>query len=256
MANILVLYDTPSLLVTSIEHQLEELEHVAIHSDLSVKSISKVKDKMDMYLIFADEDLTDNTDALIYIKDKVTEEDIPIFIAGDESEIKVFKKSVPSSKIEKEFFRPINVKDVVEAVDAYLKDESRIAKKKILVVDDSGAMLRNIKGWLEDRYQIILANSGAMAIKYLALERPDLILLDYEMPVLNGKQVLEMLKSEMEFADIPVIFLTSKGDKDSVLEVMALKPEGYLLKTLPPQEIIDTIDKFFAKRKIEDKTSI
>lgn len=250
MANILVMYDTPSLLVTSIENQLKELDHVAYHADLTVRSISKIKDKIDVFLIFADEDLSDNTEALVYIKDKATEEDIPIFIAGDESEIILFKKSVPSSKIVKEFTRPVNVRDVVETLDSFLKDESRVAKKKILVVDDSGAMLRNIKGWLEDRYQIILANSGAMAIKYLALERPDLILLDYEMPVLNGKQVLEMLRSELDFADIPVMFLTSKGDKESVLEVMALKPEGYLLKTQSPQDIIGTIDDFFAKRKI------
>lgn len=252
MANILVMYDTPSLLVTSIENQLSELEHVAYHADLTVRSISKYKEKMDAYLIFADEDLSDNTEALVYIKDKSTEDDVPIFIAGDESEIKLFKKSVPASKIIREYNRPINVREVVETIDQFLKDENRISKKKVLVVDDSGAMLRNIKGWLEERYQIILANSGAMAIKYLSLERPDLILLDYEMPVLNGKQVLEMLRSELDFADIPVMFLTSKGDRESVLEVMALKPEGYLLKTQSPQEIIEAIDNFFAKKKIQE----
>lgn len=249
MANVLVMYDVPSLLVTSIEELLNQLGYNASHADLSVKSISRIKDKQDAYLIFADEDLSDNTDALVYIKDMAVEGDIPIFIAGDDSELVALKKLVPASRIVSEFSRPINIKEVVESVDSYLKDENRIAKNKVLVVDDSGAMLRNIKGWLEDRYHIILANSGAMAIKYLALERPDLILLDYEMPILNGKQVLEMLRSEMEFTDIPVIFLTSKGDKETVLEVMSLKPEGYLLKTLSPQEIIGAVDAFFVKQK-------
>ena len=122
-------------------------------------------------------------------------------------------------------------------------------KKKILVVDDSGAMLRNVKGWLEEQYQVILANSGAMAIKYLAMNRPDLVLLDYEMPVVDGKQVLEMIRSEHEFADIPVIFLTSKGDRESVMKVMALKPEGYLLKTMEPAQIIKSVNDFFEKQK-------
>ncbi len=116
-------------------------------------------------------------------------------------------------------------------------------------MDYSGAMLRNVKGWLEDHYQVILANSGMMAIKYLTLNRPDLVLLDYEMPVCDGKQVLEMIRTETEFADIPVIFLTSKGDKESVLEVMALKPEGYLLKTMPPADIIHAVDEFFERKK-------
>ena len=88
-----------------------------------------------------------------------------------------------------------------------------------------------------------------MAIKYLSTNRPDLVLLDYEMPIVDGKQVLGMIRSEMEFADIPVIFLTSKGDRESVLQVMSLKPEGYLLKTMPPADIINAVDEFFAKRK-------
>ena len=122
-------------------------------------------------------------------------------------------------------------------------------KKKILVVDDSGVMLRSVKSWLEEQYQVILANSGTMAIKYLAMNRPDLVLLDYELPVIDGKQVLEMIRSEHEFADIPVIFLTSKGDRESVMKVMALKPEGYLLKTMEQAQIIQAVNDFFEKRK-------
>ena len=121
-------------------------------------------------------------------------------------------------------------------------------KKQILVVDDSGAALRNIKGWLEGRYYVSLANSATMAIKYLALNRPDLILLDYEMPICDGKQVLEMIRSERDFADIPVIFLTARNDRDTVMNVTALRPEGYLLKTMEPDVIVQKIDAFFARR--------
>ena len=95
---------------------------------------------------------------------------------------------------------------------------------------------------------MILANSGAMAIKYLATNRPDLVLLDYEMPVVDGRQVLEMIRTETEFCDVPVIFLTNKNDESSVMEVMKLKPEGYLLKSMPPKEIVQKIDEFFEKK--------
>ena len=147
------------------------------------------------------------------------------------------------------FTRPLNINDMVESIDNFVQKFSTQSKKKILVVDDSGAMLRNVKAWLEDHYQVVLANSGAMAIKYLATNRPDLVLLDYEMPIINGKQVLEMIRAEQEFADMPVIFLTSKDDKESVLQVMSLKPAGYLLKTLEPAKIIQAIDDFFEKQK-------
>lgn len=254
MSNILVLYDTPSLLVSSISEQLSGLGHNTTSSELKVSSISAVKERQDMFLLFADEDLSDNMNALVFLKDRATEDDTPIFVMGDDYEIKILENVVPKHLIVKVFSRPVNVKNVVESVDSYLKDEKRVTKKKVLVVDDSGAMLRNVKGWLENKYQVILANSGAMAIKYLAMDKPDLVLLDYEMPVLDGKQVLQMIKSEVEFSDVPVIFLTSKGDKQSVLEVMSLKPEGYLLKTLPPQQIIAAVDSFFAKKKAEGNT--
>ena len=249
MGNLLILFDTPSLLVSSITEQLKTMGHNPVSSSLQVKNISAVKEKPELYLIFADDDVSDNAEALVYLKDRAIEGDIPFIVIGDDRELASVAKILPETLIRQKFTRPVNVKSVAEAVDGYLKDENRIAKKKILVVDDSGAMLRNIKGWLEDRYRIILANSGAMAIKYLTLDRPDLVLLDYEMPVVDGKQVLEMIRTETEFSDVPVIFLTAKSDKQSVMDVMALKPEGYLLKTMAPTDIIAAVDDFFAKRR-------
>ena len=133
--------------------------------------------------------------------------------------------------------------------DAYLKVKGENYKEKILVVDDSGAMLRNVKNWLGGRYDVILANSGTMAMKYLEMNRPDLVLLDYEMPNYDGKEVLKMIRKEKDLADIPVIFLTGKDDRESVMNVMALKPEGYLLKTMEPEQIVAAVDDFFAKGK-------
>lgn len=90
---------------------------------------------------------------------------------------------------------------------------------------------------------------GAMAIKYLAMSHPDLVLLDYEMPICDGRQVLEMIRAEAEFSDVPVIFLTGKNDRESVMKATALKPEGYLLKSMEPAQIVHAIDEFFEKKK-------
>ena len=69
------------------------------------------------------------------------------------------------------------------------------------------------------------------------------------MPVLNGKQLLEMIRSESEFCDIPVMFLTSKNDTESIRQVLDLKPEGYILKTTSPDKIVEMIEEFFQKQK-------
>lgn len=245
--NILIVTEKNSLFVRSAMEQFKELEYNVVLEDLDVQKISRLKEPFEGLILYMESDGQDKTQDIVYLRDKAVEEDIPIFYLGDEAE--ELKKLIPDHVLQHVFPRPIDIKHVVQKIDDYIKNYGRHVKKKILVVDDSGAMLRNIKGWLEDQYQVILANSGAMAIKYLATNRPDLVLLDYEMPVVDGSQVLEMIRTETEFSDIPVIFLTSKNDKESILKVMALKPEGYLLKTMEPNKIVQEINNFFEKRK-------
>ncbi len=120
-------------------------------------------------------------------------------------------------------------------------------KKKVLVVDDSDFMLKTMQDLLSSDYEVIVAKSGLSAIRRITLDRPDLILLDYEMPVCNGSQVLEMIRGEEEFRDIPVIFLTSRVDRESVKKVIELKPEGYLSKSLSPSDVKREVDHFFEK---------
>ncbi len=122
-------------------------------------------------------------------------------------------------------------------------------RPKVLVVDDSMTIRQAMKGLLEDEYQVQLAESGVAAIRAITLDRPDLVLLDYEMPVCDGRQTLEMLRSEKSFAEIPVIFLTGQGDPEVVKKLLSLKPAGYLLKYLKAGDIKKKIDDFFAKKK-------
>lgn len=249
MANILVVSTAKSFILTSLENQLKEQEYQIMQAGNDPSEIERIKEKMQAVLIYAEENSVIEMKMLVYLKDRAIEEEIPFFILGDSDQIAAVEAVIPKQFIKKQFLRPINVKEVAAAIDEYFKYDAIHPKKKILVVDDSGAMLRNVKGWLEDKYQVILANSGTMAIKYLAMNSPDLVLLDYEMPVCDGRQVLEMIRSESEFADVPVIFLTSKNDRESVMKVTALKPEGYLLKTMEPAQIVHEIDAFFEKQK-------
>ena len=90
-----------------------------------------------------------------------------------------------------------------------------------------------------------MANSGLQAIKWLGKNKVDLILLDHEMPVTSGPQVLEMLRSDSETASIPVMFLTGKSDKESVMAVVALRPEGYFLKSIRREELLEKLQEYF-----------
>lgn len=142
----------------------------------------------------------------------------------------------------------IKAENAVDQIKKYLKDSETIKKKKVLVVDDSIVVRQAMKELLNQDYEVVMAESGLSAIRSMILDKPDLVLLDYEMPVCNGRQVLEMIRSEKELADTPVIFLTNTVDRESVSKVVSLKPTDYLLKTLKPEEIKKSIDKFFQKQ--------
>ena len=122
-------------------------------------------------------------------------------------------------------------------------------KKKLLVVDDSEFMLQMMQMLFNKDYEVMTATSGLSAFRSITLSRPDLVLLDYEMPVCKGNQILEMIRSEKEIADIPIIFLTSKVDRESVEKVLELKPQGYLSKTLSPELIKKEVDLFFEGKR-------
>lgn len=152
--------------------------------------------------------------------------------------------------LEKGTVTPIQADNALEEIADYLARRERDAgRPKVLVVDDSSTVRVAMRSLLEKDYEVSVAESGVAAIRAISLDRPELVLLDYEMPVCDGKQTLEMLRSDPAFADTPVIFLTGRRDTQSMIGVMPLKPAGYLIKHSKPEEIKKEIDNFFAKKK-------
>jgi len=153
---------------------------------------------------------------------------------------------------------------LVEEVAAWAKEILNIASigeeassglKKILVVDDNPTMLRTVQSMLSGKYKVTFATSGSRAIATIAKSRPDLILLDYDMPVCDGEMTLQMLRSEDDTKDIPVVFLTGCSDADHVKKLLALLPQGYLLKPPSASRLCATIERVLAEEEKPGKGS-
>lgn len=245
---LLLVGDGKSFMVNSIAKELTQEGFEVIICAPDVTQIERIENKPEVYLIYVD-DLDNMKEFTVYLRDRLVESDISVSIIGSHDEIEKIYGMADKDKIAAVFERPVNVKQLAAQMHSVVEDENvRLQKKKILVVDDDGTMLRTIKSWLSSRYQVYMVNSGMAAIAFLAKNMVDLILLDYEMPVTPGPKVLEMLRSESFTKDIPVMFLTVKSDKESVMQVISLKPEKYLLKTMPPAELVANIDDFFKQQ--------
>ena len=188
-------------------------------------------------------------DVLGYIKDLVEDRGIRFFAIGTQEELdEVIGKK--ADYVAQTYTRPVDLPSLIKTIQKEGEAVDKLKEfKSILIVDDDATALRSMKSLLSTKYKILVANSGMNAITILAKNKVDLILLDFEMPIVNGPKVLEMIRSDPNTANIPVMFLTAKGDKRSIMEVLRFKPEKYLLKTMLPKDILDSIDEFFKTRR-------
>lgn len=100
----------------------------------------------------------------------------------------------------------------------------------ILIVDDSGMNLRMAKAALENEYQIVVCNSGALALRYLEGHVPDLILLDVKMPDMDGFETIRAIKQMPQVKSVPVIFLTADVENADEVEGLRLGAVDYIHK--------------------------
>ncbi len=120
-------------------------------------------------------------------------------------------------------------------------------KKTVMIVDDNAGTLRSLKNMLDAQYDVVVCTSGVKALTMIGQKHPDLILLDYEMPVCDGKQTLEMIRADDDIKDIPVIFLTGVDDRSHIQAVLALRPAGYMLKPPVAGKLYEAIEKALKK---------
>lgn len=125
-------------------------------------------------------------------------------------------------------------------------------QKKILVVDDDRNMLQLLQSFLKETYTVTMVSSGQAAIDSARINRPDLILLDYMMPEMTGKETLEIIRKDDELKNIPVFFLTGVSDRTKISECLKLNPSGYILKPIGKFSLLARIRAFFEENELDN----
>lgn len=115
--------------------------------------------------------------------------------------------------------------------------------KKILVADDepdvlfmTAFSLRTVGG-----FEVVEARNGLEAVEKAQQEHPDLIVLDIKMPRMNGYEACRRLKEIPELRDVPIIFLSAKGQRQEIEEGLSLGAADYILKPFAPEELITKV---------------
>ncbi len=230
---------------------ITKLDSTGIQSEFAhpgVKEIGAFADDMELVILFMSEELEAIPNTLVYLNDTVQDKGVGLILIGDQAQYEIVTKVIPENAVLEWFQRPLDMDRLIKRITACMDDsEGENRKKSILIVDDDITYMRSVFEWLKDKYHVGMAVNGVQAISYLAKKKVDLILLDYEMPIANGPQVLSMLKNDTDTGNIPVMFLTGHSDKESVMSVVGLKPADYLLKTIDKENLLKKLDSFFKR---------
>ncbi len=127
----------------------------------------------------------------------------------------------------------------------------------ILIVDDNLKNIQVLGNTLrENDYEIAVATSGKEALEWVDTEKFDLILLDIMMPVMDGYEVCERIKANPEIADIPIIFLTAKTEKDSIVKGFELGAVDYVTKPFNSAELLSRVKTHIDLKNARERLEI
>ena len=123
-------------------------------------------------------------------------------------------------------------------------------RPKILIVDDSRTIVALINSILREGYDTVTASNGLEAIEVNNRAKPDLILMDVEMPVMDGLEACKKIKEQSKNTFTPIIFITSKGDLQSIKTGLRAGAEDYLTKPFEPEELLARVQAVLRTQKL------
>ncbi|MDE7060430.1 MAG: response regulator, partial [Lachnospiraceae bacterium] len=123
-------------------------------------------------------------------------------------------------------------------------------KLRILAVDDNMVNLASLEQELKDEYEVIPVSSGKRAIKFLYIEKVDLILLDVQMPIMDGIETLKEIRTQENGITVPVILLTAKKDKETVIEGSKLGIMDYIVKPVNSDDLHERVKRALKRRGV------
>lgn len=130
------------------------------------------------------------------------------------------------------------------------KSKKKTSHVRILIVDDESDIVSTIQYRLKFyEFDVITASNGKEGLEKTANERPDLILLDINMPVMDGHEMLERLKNHPDLKDIPVIMLTAYSDKRDIVKAAEFGIADYVTKPFDFTELMEKISTALEKKQ-------
>lgn len=141
--------------------------------------------------------------------------------------------------------KPVKKEDLQEKVLEVFANRRghRYEKKTVLLIDDEMSYLKQLYTFLQDEFNVIMINSAKLALEYLLTHTPDVIVLDYQMPLYNGANMMNLIQKSKTNIEIPIIILSGTLSREALQECYTYNPTAFLAKPVSKEVLIDTISQ-------------
>jgi len=235
-------------------------EYYEIYTIESTKKLFEVTDKIQPDLIILDINMPemDGYETIVKLKNNDRLMNIPvIFISSrDDKESVVKGLSLGAADY---FIKPFDTAKLIESIEKQfnpgsenkvkIEDKEKKEMANILIIDDITSMLRTIHFSLHNKYNVTLLSKSELVMEYLQQNDTDLILMDLLMPVLNGFELIPMIRALPKYAIVPIIIITTEGRPEIKEKAANLGVNDFIVKPFSQNELNDKVEKYLKMYK-------
>lgn len=245
MPNVLIVDDTQQDLDT-MSLYLEDIAyvHTALNGKQAIEYVQQ--HKVDVILLDIEMPLMDGFTTLEQLRKMEECINVPVILVTGICDRYTVFNSVAMG-IDGYLVKPVKKEDVRKKVlETYEQYSQHEEKKTVLLIDDDMTYLKQLNNLLQDEYNVILINSAKLALEYLLKHIPDVIVMDYNMPLYNGANMMNIIQNKNSSAghkDIPIIILSGSLNRESLQECYLYNPAACLAKPVTKDVLVEAIEQ-------------
>lgn len=139
--------------------------------------------------------------------------------------------------------KPVSKQTLVGKVnEIYQNKKSKDNRKTVLMIDDDMNYLKQVNTMLQDSYNVVIINSAKLALSYLTKHIPDVIIMDYQMPLYNGASLMNIIQKNTRGIKVPIIILSGALNREILQECYQYSPAAILAKPVSRKDLIKNIE--------------
>lgn len=249
MSPVALIVDDDTAALTIMKRYLEDIMEVLIASSGRQAIEIARENPIDIILLDYEMPMMNGITTLEYLRNLKNCINAPVIMITGKNDRQTVMNSLVMG-IDAYLLKPIEKDTLIKTIlDMLRKKSVKGNKKTVVAIDDDMSYLKQINNLLQDDYHVIMINSAKLAASYLTSHVPDVILLDYQLPLYNGITLIKLIQQNNTCQNVPIIILSGNLDQKTVKEIFPFKPAAMLAKPVEKEDLLRHIKEVLSQQE-------